>query len=263
MAMVANSGQIDPVDRHALFAYAKQVLVEATTEVIESYEHYQGNAGSTRIGPRQAGAKSLRSLLLADTDLYGQIGRTREDLATLLGYTPQSLVDAEAQVIEDIATKVESRFQVTPVEAPPMADGRLARRRPTLTGVWHSQYSYRSTDAPGELTGSHYVVLREVRRGDTIWLLGRSRPHTIGSVLELELRIDSDAFVTGFWTEFTSKRATYHGVLQMRVDAIERSMEGRWLGYNRRFEILVGDWRLTLVDERATEDAASVYDYRL
>jgi hypothetical protein len=91
--------------------------------------------------------------------------------------------------------------------------------------------------------GGHRIVLH-VERGR---LVGRSDPTSTGT-LELDLAADG-LLITGNWTERTApdgyyRGAVYHGVVQFVLDPTGRTMTGRWLGPDRRFEIDSGRWLL-------------------
>ncbi|MEV6861429.1 hypothetical protein AB0M44_10550 [Streptosporangium subroseum] len=126
----------------------------------------------------------------------------------------------------------------------------LAQRAssPGMSGVWLSQYLFRSSGRDEELQGQHYVVLRQ--RGHKID--GQSLPHTTGSQLSLNLSVEG-AVATGTWMEQTSptgyyRGATYHGTLQLLVSPMGRAMNGKWLGFGKNFKVNSGEWQLSWVD---------------
>lgn len=113
-----------------------------------------------------------------------------------------------------------------------------------LAGDWTSRYTYFSTGRDAEFEGVHSIRLRA--GGGR--LTGRSEQTTTGCV-ELDLRADG-LLVTGSWTERTApggyyRGAVYHGIVQLVVDPVGRSMVGRWLGPDRHFAINSGRWLLT------------------
>jgi hypothetical protein len=113
-----------------------------------------------------------------------------------------------------------------------------------LAGDWTSRYTYFSSGRDAEFEGVHSITLRAGGRR----LTGRSEQTTTGCV-ELDLRADG-LLVTGSWTERTApsgyyRGAVYHGILQLVVDPVGRSMVGRWLGPDKHFAINSGRWLLT------------------
>ncbi|WP_132207565.1 XRE family transcriptional regulator [Kribbella steppae] len=113
-----------------------------------------------------------------------------------------------------------------------------------LTGSWVSRYTYYSSGRGEELHGEHTVRLRH--SGGRI--LGTNDPGELGSRLTLDLSL-SGAIATGTWTERTSsvgyyRGAVYHGTIQLVVSPQGRSMTGRWLGFDKEFNVNSGDWRL-------------------
>jgi len=113
-----------------------------------------------------------------------------------------------------------------------------------LAGDWISRYTYFSTGRNAEFEGLHDIRLR----AEGGRLIGRSEATPTGSI-ELDLRADG-LLVTGSWTERTApsgyyRGAVYHGIVQLVVDPVGRSMVGRWLGPDKHFAINSGRWLLT------------------
>ena len=117
----------------------------------------------------------------------------------------------------------------------------------SVGGVWHSKYIYYSDGRGQQFAGEHYVVLRQ--RGDRV--SGQSLPNSLESVLTVDLVVDGSV-LTGTWMERTSptgyyKGAVYHGAIQLLVDPTGRSMNGQWLGFDKRANINSGAWELSRV----------------
>ncbi|MGW6936107.1 helix-turn-helix domain-containing protein [Lentzea sp. NPDC054927] len=132
-----------------------------------------------------------------------------------------------------------------------------------LTGIWLSQYYYRSEGRDEEFVGKHYVVIRQQQNR----LTAQSLPHTTGSSMKLDLMTDS-AVATGTWRETTSptgyyRGAVYHGTMQMVVDPSGRRMHGMWLGFSRKFSINSGRWELEWCESDISKDAQLAYDMKL
>lgn len=129
----------------------------------------------------------------------------------------------------------------------------------TLTGIWHSRYAYYSSGREEEFEAEHYVVLR-YQNGR---LFGQSLPHSRDSRLRLDLSVDG-SIATGTWSERTSpggyyKGAIYHGTIQLLVDPMNRSMNGKWLGFGKNFTVSSGAWELTWVDGSTSKRAMREY----
>jgi hypothetical protein len=113
-----------------------------------------------------------------------------------------------------------------------------------LTGDWASRYTYFSTGRDAEFEGLHDIRLR----AEGGRLVGRSEATPTGCI-ELDLHPEG-LLVTGSWTERTApggyyRGAVYHGIVQLVVDPVGRSMVGRWLGPDKHFAINSGRWLLT------------------
>ncbi|MFI5729788.1 hypothetical protein ACIA49_06660 [Kribbella sp. NPDC051587] len=113
-----------------------------------------------------------------------------------------------------------------------------------LTGSWLSRYSYYSSGRKEELCGTHTVRLRH--SGGRV--LGTNDPAEGESRLTLDLSLNG-AIATGTWAERTSsvgyyRGALYHGTIQLVVSPQGGSMSGRWLGFDKEFNVNSGDWRL-------------------
>ncbi|WP_412539363.1 hypothetical protein R8Z50_26415 [Longispora sp. K20-0274] len=136
------------------------------------------------------------------------------------------------------------------------------RRPPTqgdLSGVWHSRYGYYSDSRQQDLFGEHYVVIRHTADRLTV----ESLPHTTGSRLDLDLVVNA-AIVTGTWTEQTSpaghyRGGIYHGTVQLVLDPMSQAMEGKWLGFGKKFTVNTGVWELQRVSADHTGSALRTY----
>jgi hypothetical protein len=130
-------------------------------------------------------------------------------------------------------------------EPDPVEETGPTVREGSLSGVWHSKYVYYSDGRGQQFAGEHYLVLRQ--RGDRV--SGQSLPNSLESVLTVEFVVDGSV-LTGTWMERTSptgyyKGAVYHGAIQLLVDPTGRSMEGQWLGFDKKAKIDSGPWELS------------------
>jgi hypothetical protein len=96
--------------------------------------------------------------------------------------------------------------------------------------------------------GEHRVRLQH--NGDQIFGQNDAEGHE--SRLKLDLSL-SGAIATGTWIERTStvghyRGAVYHGTIQLIVSPQGRSMAGRWLGFDRKFNVNTGDWTLEWIE---------------
>lgn len=123
----------------------------------------------------------------------------------------------------------------------------------TLSGVWLSDYEYRSSGRDQVFHGKHYVML--LQRGAR--LMVRSLPAS-KSQLSMDLNVNGHV-VTGTWAEETEadgyyRGAVYTGALQLLQESGER-LNGAWVGFGKEAEINTGAWALTLVDEHVDAEA--------
>jgi transcriptional regulator with XRE-family HTH domain len=132
-----------------------------------------------------------------------------------------------------------------------------------LSGIWLSSYTYFSTSRDKTFEDSHYVVLRQ----DGNSLIAQSLENTANSHLQLTMTL-KNYIVTGSWSEKTSpkghyKGATYHGTLQMVTNPMGRSMTGKWVGFNKDFQVESGDWRLRWIDGSTSKRTQERYHNKI
>ncbi|MGH3949005.1 MAG: hypothetical protein ACRDSE_07765, partial [Pseudonocardiaceae bacterium] len=132
-----------------------------------------------------------------------------------------------------------------------------------LSGIWHSRYVYTSTGRGKDFEGEHYIALRHV--GDR--LLGKSLPANNGSRLRLDLVVNGSTG-TGTWSERTSptgyyRGSVYHGALQLVMDPMGKTMAGKWVGFDREFNIDSDVWELNWVREDTGKSAQRDYHFKV
>lgn len=125
-----------------------------------------------------------------------------------------------------------------------------------LTGIWLSAYEYESTGR-GVLTSGHRVAL--VHDADRLHV--RSVRMSLAE-LSMDLVVDGRV-ITGTWAERTEQGghyqgASYHGTVQMILNAAGDQMTGRWAGFSRDMATVnTGAWSLTL-EGSVADDARMV-----
>jgi hypothetical protein len=214
---------------------------------------------SVALTARATAADVLHFALLSNESVYGQIGEYRERLHERDGVSLERILQCEELLIDEAASYAFSSAGGALMPAA-VTSSALMVKRATLEGIWYSRYQYQSSESTGDLSGEHYMWLREEQPG---WIRGTSMAHTIGSSLDLHLRIDEGWVFTGFWAERTSKRSTYFGAIQLVADAIRHRLYGAWVGFNRRYLVATGPWELQLVDEYTDEATRTSYNFRL
>jgi hypothetical protein len=132
-----------------------------------------------------------------------------------------------------------------------------------LTGIWLSQYAYRTSRAQGQQQSKHYVTIRH-REGE---ITARSLPNREESYLEIDL-ILTGSVLTGSWRERTSpkgifKGAVYHGAIHLVLEPTGIKMNGRWVGFTRRSETRSGTWSLERVVTSINRATRKSYTNRL
>lgn len=137
---------------------------------------------------------------------------------------------------------------------------RASRHSGPLTGIWLSTYEYESSGRQQTFTDHHYCVLTQ--RGDRLTV--RSLPNTAGSSFSMDLAVAGQV-VTGNWTEKSDPQgyyggAVYHGAIQMVIDPTGRTLEGKWVGFGRDFEVNTGPWTLKLVTADVSQESIAEYD---
>jgi len=118
-----------------------------------------------------------------------------------------------------------------------------------LSGIWRSDYTYRSSAREKDFDSSHYV--RMYPKGGE--LVVESVPDLNSSYLVARFWLDGDV-ATGSWQEVTSleseyKGAIYHGAAQLIISEDHKSMKGKWVGFGKKMEVKTGPWTFTYLGE--------------
>lgn len=217
-------------------ALRAQGCASASKRLVQRWE-----AGQTRV-PHAAHARALEKVMgLPITTLgFGPVGAAE-------------LLAAEGQAPDPDDVPVRPLPGATP------GGGRgghgsgdaaaLYRAAGTLNGVWRSVYEYPSTGRAAVFSGRHHVVV--LQHGDTVSV--RSLPGSAGSRMSMDLKL-SGGVLTGTWVENTDPEgyyagATYHGAIQLLVEPSGRRLAGKWIGFGSNFDVNVGPWVLTLLDQ--------------
>jgi len=172
-------------------------------------------------------------------------------LENVLGQPAESLgFDADVRHGMDRARAVHEAGLDTGLPTPEPAESYGS-----LSGIWLSDYEYRSSGRDQTFHGRHYVML--LQRGAR--LMVRSLPAS-KSQLSMDLNVNGKV-VTGTWAEQTQadgyyRGAVYTGAIQLLEREDERHLTGAWVGFGKEpEEVNTGTWSLTLVDERVDSDA--------
>jgi transcriptional regulator with XRE-family HTH domain len=124
-----------------------------------------------------------------------------------------------------------------------------------LSGIWLSDYEYRSSGRDQAFHGLHYVML--LQRGARVMV--RSLPAS-KSRLSMDLDINGKV-ATGTWAEQTQadgyyRGAVYTGALQLLQDDDGQHLAGKWVGFGKEpEEVNTGAWSLALVDQHVDTEA--------
>lgn len=118
-----------------------------------------------------------------------------------------------------------------------------------LSGIWRSDYTYRSSSRNAELQNKHYVRLYP-KGGE---LVIESVPGVNDSYLVARFWLDGNV-ATGSWQEVTSlngeyKGAIYHGAAQLIIDIDRKRMSGKWVGFGKKMEVKTGPWEFVYLGE--------------
>jgi len=130
-----------------------------------------------------------------------------------------------------------------------------------LTGIWLSEYEFESSSRRKTFRNRHHVLL--LQRGAR--LMVRSLPAS-SSRLSLSLSVNGQV-VTGTWTEATAadgfyRGAVYFGSLQMLLEAGDRRMAGKWVGFGKDGEVNTGFWGLELITSSVAPESIREHDKR-
>lgn len=131
-----------------------------------------------------------------------------------------------------------------------------------LSGIWHSRYTYYSTGQNKELEGQHFLVMRH--EGDR--LFGENTVAENASHLRLDLQL-SGSVATGTWTERTAadgyyRGSVYHGAIQLVMDPMRKTMHGRWVGFDRDFNVDSNAWELSWKTNDTSKASRNKFEYR-
>lgn len=152
---------------------------------------------------------------------------------------------------------------ISALEADAAQSDSPSARDDRFGGVWHSQYIYYSSGRRRELIGEHYVVLTRHENH----VSGQSLPNSLHSLLTFDFSV-ADSVATGTWVERTSptgyyKGAVYRGAIQLLIDPTGTKMTGKWLGFDKEFNINTGDWELTRVATSASKAVTRQFHFKV
>lgn len=127
-----------------------------------------------------------------------------------------------------------------------------------LSGIWRSEYTYRSSGRGKELSAVHYIRLYPRKNG----VVFETVPDVNESYMIGRFSLD-DRVLTGTWQEGTApggeyKGALYHGAGQLILSEGRKEMKGMWVGFGRNMEVKAGPWVCTYMgaDESALKGLA-------
>jgi hypothetical protein len=121
---------------------------------------------------------------------------------------------------------------------------RAGHGPPSLSGIWHTRYTYESSNREGTLEDEYLIVLKQGRSG----IRGKSLKRAEGSSLSLDLALDHSV-LSGTWAEYTpAQQRTYHGTCQLILNAPGDVLEGKWLGFRSDDLVEVGPWHWRRLD---------------
>lgn len=137
-----------------------------------------------------------------------------------------------------------------------LAPRQLTPIRPTLTGVWESRCTYESSSRGTQQVDRAYLIL--VDAGDEITAYSLAGTVTDGGTVSLKLSVKGRV-VTGTWEQVTGPTSyyrgqTFHGALQLQLEASGARMVGAWVGFGRDFDVNTGPWEL-IQREHGTDKA--------
>lgn len=124
----------------------------------------------------------------------------------------------------------------------------MASLQGTLTGIWESRCVYHSSGRGRDFEDLAHLVL--IHSGDEINVRSVDGSVTAGASITMQLHVRGHV-VTGTWEEQTAhdsyyRGMTFHGAIQMQVEASGRRMRGMWVGFGRDFDVNTGPWELLL-----------------
>jgi hypothetical protein len=133
--------------------------------------------------------------------------------------------------------------------------GKTGHGARSLSGIWHTRYTYESSSKAGPLEDEYLIVLKQGRNG----IRGRSLKRPEGSHLSLDLALDHSV-VSGMWSEYTpDQQRTYHGACQMILNAPGDVLDGKWMGFRSDDLIEVGPWHWHRLDRDTGRRARKRY----
>jgi len=183
-------------------------------------------------------------------------GETRRPHARYL----LALESVLGQPVENLGFDADARHGMDRARA--LSEAGLDRGLPTpesaesyegYSGIWLSDYEYRSSGRDETFHGRHYVML--LQRGAR--LMVRSLPAS-KSGLSMDLDVNGKV-ITGTWAESTDpagyyRGAVYTGALQLVEESAEL-LTGKWVGFGKESDVNVGTWSLSQVDEHVDAEA--------
>jgi hypothetical protein len=135
-----------------------------------------------------------------------------------------------------------------------MNAGSQSSAQDEISGIWKSNYTYRSSEKGADSESMQYV-----------------RMYPQGGELVVETLPNNDAyFVARFWLdgdvatgswqgisapESERHGAVYHGAVQLIISKDHKRMKGKWVGFGKEMEVKTGPWEFIYLgeDESAIE----------
>jgi hypothetical protein len=121
-----------------------------------------------------------------------------------------------------------------------------------LSGIWRSDYIYRSSDRNEDRKSVEYVRFYPNKYGFVV----ETVPKANESYELARFSVEGDV-VTGTWQSNTSpkgdyKGAVYHGAAQLIISDDGKRLAGKWVGFGKNMVVKTGPWEFTYLGDDAS-----------
>lgn len=122
--------------------------------------------------------------------------------------------------------------------------GGVIKYNKGIKGIWLTKYQYSSKGVQKEEI--NYFLIKQFGK----YVLAKSLET---SPYKIRGKLDAKSFLTGTWIMKTSDNREYHGSFQLTIAPQGTELNGKWLGFNSKYEIMTGDWHWELVTRNSTK----------
>lgn len=127
-----------------------------------------------------------------------------------------------------------------------MVFGSIVKYNRGIKGIWRAKYEYTS-DGKEKVSEYHFLV-KQFGKYVVAYSLDAPR-----EPFKVRGKLDAKSILTGTWSSTISDNRHYHGAFQFLITSPGNEMIGKWIGFNRKNEIINGNWNWQLIAKNASK----------